>query len=221
MFYLTMIKLSILVLLLSGTGAFAAEKKRPAAAPVKVIVKTDEAAARERETRLSEIYAIEKATGAAGVSALKPLLSDKSREVRGEAAEAMGKTKAPAAFDELSSAITSADENLRWGAVSGLAALGDKRAVPLLTKALGHPEINTRWKAALALGQLKDPQAVDALVNSANDDKSKNVRLTAIEALMNIGGGKAAVALEILSYDPDPEVKTWAAAAAKKLQGKK
>lgn len=229
-FCLPMTKLCLIVLLLSPVGVFAAEKKKaasPAPAkkqqappPVKVTTKTDEVMLLEHRTRLAEISAIEKAPGAAKAAALKPMLSDKNPLVRGEAAETMGKTKDPAALGELSTAIKSEDEHTRWGAVSGLGALGDQKAVPPLITALSHPEENTRWKAAQALGELKDPRAVDALAAAAGSDKNKNVRLAAIEALMKIGGSKAAAAAEGLKNDPDPEIKAWAGAAAEKLRSK-
>ncbi|MDD5209671.1 MAG: HEAT repeat domain-containing protein [Elusimicrobiales bacterium] len=211
-------------------GAFAAEKKQQAPAvpakkqqaqaPVKNITKTDEVLLREHRARLAEISNIEKAPGPGKAAALKPMLSDKNPLVRGEAAEAMGKTKDPAALGELSTAVKSEDEHTRWGAVRGLADLGDNRAVPPLITALGHPEENTRWKAAQALGELKDVRAVDALAAAARSDKNKNVRLAAIEALMKIGGPKAAAAAEGLKSDPDPEIKAWAGAAAEKLKQK-
>ena len=226
-----MLRFGLIVLLISCPGAFAAEaarqpraaaqKKQRASAPVKVPAvlpaKIDEALQREHNARLAEISAIEKTSGTVNASALKPLLSDKSPLVRGEAAAAMGKIKDPAAFNELSAGINSEDEHLRWGAVQGLADLGDKRAVPLLISALSHPDHNTRWKAAQGLGQLKDARAIDALTAAARADKNKNVRLAAIEALMNIGGGRVASVLGDLKYDPDPEIKAWAAAAAEKV----
>ena len=233
-----MTKLYLIVLILMPAGVFAAEKKKPAPAakkqssasapakkqqepaPVKVTTKTDEALLREHRARLDEISAIEKSPGAAKTPALKPMLSDKNPLVRGEAAEAIGKTKDQTAFGELSTAIKSEDDHTRWGAVRGLAALGDNKAVPLLITALGHPEGNTRWKAAQALGELKDARAVDALAEAARSDKSRNVRLAAIEALMKIGGNKAAAAAEGLKNDPDPEIKAWAGAAADKLRVK-
>lgn len=224
-----MTKLYLIVLILMPAGVFAAEKKKPAPAaakkqqepaPVKVTTKTDETLLREHRARLDEISAIEKNPGAAKTPALKPLLSDKNPLVRGEAAEAMGKAKDQAAFGELSAAVKSEDDHTRWGAVQGLAALGDSRAVPPLIAALGHPEGNTRWKAAQALGELKDARAVDALAEAARSDKSRNVRLAAIEALMKTGGAKAAAAAEGLANDPDPEIKAWAGAAADKLRGK-
>ena len=234
-FCLSMIKLCLIVLLLSPVGVFAAEKKKaapakkrtapsaavkkqPAPPPVKVTTKTDEVMLQEQRARLDEISAIEKAPGAAKAASLKPMLSDKNPLIRGEAAEAIGKTKEPAALGELSAAVKSEDDHTRWGAVRGLAALGDKKALPPLIAALGHPEYNTRWKAAQALGELKDAGAVDALAAAAGSDKSKNVRLAAIEALMKIGGAKAAAAAEGLKNDPDPEIKAWAGAAAEKLK---
>lgn len=223
-----MLKLYLAVLLLSPAAVYAAEKKkpappaaeksRPAPAPVVVTTKTDEALLLEHRARLAEISVVEKAPGTAKAAALKPLLSDKNPLVRGEAAEAMGRTKDPAAFAELSAALKSGDGHTRWGAVRGLAVLGDSRAVPPLLTALGHPEENTRWKAAQALGELKDVRAVDALAAAARSDKNKNVRLAAIEALMKIGGPRAAAAAEGLKNDPDPEIKTWAGAAAEKLK---
>lgn len=231
----TMTKLSLIVLLLMPTGAFAAgkkpsssagakahpaqaaEKKQPAPAPAKAEPKVDETLMREDRARLAEISTIEKASGTARAAALKPLLSDKSPEVRGEAAEALGRTKDPAAFAELSAALKSEDDHTRWGAAQGLADLGDKKAVQPLIAALGHPERNTRWKAARALGVLKDDRAVDALAGAARSDKNKNVRLAAIEALGRIGGDKAAAAVDGLKNDPDPEIRAWAAATAKKL----
>ena len=213
-----MIKLCLIALLLPGAGAFAAPKKQLTSAPVKVTTKTDDALLREHRARLSEISGIKKMSGPGGVAALKPLLSDRNPLVRGEAAEAMGKTKDPAAFAELSADVKSADSNIRWGAVKGLGDFGDQKAVPLLISALGHPERNTRWKAAQALGELKDARAVDALTAAARSDKDKHVRLAAIEAMLNIGGAKAAAAAEGLRNDPDPEIKAWAAAAAEKLK---
>lgn len=229
-FCLSMLNLSLIILLLSPVGVFAAEKKKSAPiapakkqeapAPVKVTTKTDEALLLEHRARLAEITNIEKAPGAAKASALKSMLSDKNPLVRGEAAEAIGKTKDPVALGELSTAIKSEDEHTRWGAIRGMGALGDKKALQPLIAALGHPEYNTRWKAAQALGELKDAGAVDALAAAAGSDKNKNVRLAAIEALMKIGGSKAASAAEALKNDPDPEIKAWAGAAAEKLKQK-
>lgn len=102
-FCLSMLKLGLIVLLISCSGAFAAEKGRqpraaaskkqqlsaPATTPAILPAKIDEALQREHRARFAEISAIEKASGTASAAALKPLLSDKSPLVRGEAASAL------------------------------------------------------------------------------------------------------------------------------------
>lgn len=209
----------LLVLILCPAGVFAADKKQPAA-PSKASAAEYESHRSEEGSRIAEITAIERSDKPGKAAALKPLLSHKDPLVRGEAALAIGRSKAPAAFAELSSAIKDNDDHIRWGAVEGLAELGDKKAVPALIEALGHKDRNTRWKAAQALGRLKDARAADPLIKAARSDKNRNVRLAAIEALMNMGGRRAISALEGLSSDPDPEIRAWAGTAAEKLKQK-
>lgn len=207
--------LLIMIFLMSAPAAFVAGKEpgRPGTVTVE-----DEALKNARRAAMAEISAAEKKPGAA--AALKGKLADKDPLVRGEAAEAIGRSKDPAALAELLEALKSSDDNTRWGAVGGLAALGDKAAVPALIGALAHPDRNTRWKAAQALGTLNDTRAVDNLIGVANSDKYQHVRLAAIEALLDIGGSKAVSALDVLTRDPDPEVRAWATAAAAKLKQK-
>lgn len=211
-----MTNLILVTILISASGAFAAEKKPQVPSP-KTITVEDEALKSARRARMSEISAIEKTPAASRAVSLQPLLSDKDPLVRGEAARALGRSKDPAALEELSAGLGSADDHTRWGAVEGLGALGDKRAVQPLIAALSHADRNTRWKAAYSLGELKDATAIDPLIGAARSDKDKNVRMAAIEALFKTGGERARAALSGLASDPDPEVKAWAAAAAVKL----
>lgn len=209
----------LLILVLCPAGVFAADKKQPAATS-KASAAEYESHRSEERSRIAEISAIERSDKPGKAAALKPMLSHRDPLVRGEAALAIGRSRDPAAFGELSAAIKDDDDHIRWGAVEGLAELGDKKAVPPLITALSHKDRNTRWKAAQALGKLKDARAADPLIGAARADKDRNVRLAAIEALMNMGGRKAIAALEGLSSDPDPEIRTWAGTAAGKLKRK-
>jgi len=193
----------------------------------------------ERLTRIHCAHALGRIGDAEAVPALKDILADPSNdsELRRACAEALGQMaeKAVEAVPALAAALIAKDSDvgLRRAAAESLDRMGaDARsALPALRTALKDEDQFVRSLSLHALSHLDrdlgdDRKSVIDGILAAMDDNVLEVRITAIEALGNLGAeglgdqSKAAVTrLTAATRDPQKAVSEAAKVALKKLQG--
>jgi len=92
-------------------------------------------------------------------------------------------------------------------------ALGEMEAVeavPALIRVL-RGYVGVRSLTAKALGRIGDPQAAVALIEALRDDKSRNLQLTALKSLGDLGCRQASPAIRPFLDEPDPRLRRTAA----------
>lgn len=193
----------------------------------------------ERLTRIHCAHALGRIGKAEAVPALKDILADASNdsELRRACAEALGQLgeKAADAVPVLAAALTAKDSDvgLRRASAESLDRMGAeaRAALPALRMALKDEDQFVRSLSLHALSHLgqdlgDDLKSVIDAILAAMDDNVLEVRITAIEALGNLGPeglgdqSKAAVTrLTAATRDPQKAVSEAAKVALKKLQG--
>ncbi|MGH7168656.1 MAG: HEAT repeat domain-containing protein [Gemmataceae bacterium] len=193
----------------------------------------------ERLTRLHCAHALGRIGSAESVPTLKDILADAKTdtELRRACAEALGQLgqKAADAVPALAAALTAKESNvnLRRAAAESLDRMGSEAgaALPKLRKALKDEDQFVRSLSLHAISHLgrdlgDDRKPVIDGILAAMDDNVLEVRITAIEALGNLGReglgdqSKAAVTrLTAATRDPQKAVSEAAKVALKKLQG--
>ncbi len=160
----------------------------------------------------------------AACRALAPLArNDPSYHVEAAAAASIGKTHAKAAFDLLRKSLGKESWNdvVRCGALAGIGELGDVRAIPLCLEwtAYGKPTY-ARRAALAALGKIGEGRKdVRDAVLALLDDRSFNVRMSAVAALEALHDVAAIPALETIAYsDVDGRLKRRCADAARSIR---
>ncbi|KPK90329.1 hypothetical protein AMJ80_08530 [bacterium SM23_31] len=127
------------------------------------------------------------------------------------------------------------NDRVRSRAATTLGFLGDKKAVPFLNKALEHPFVELRMEAAYALVKLgleKDEKVfstlkdivlgkdietwdIDALIskeyyNEFAKRTKDGLRVLAILRIVKIKEPKTKALLELMTKDPDDNLRAWA-----------
>lgn len=113
-------------------------------------------------------------------------LGDEKWSLRLSAAGALSKIGDTSAVPALIVASKDENRNVRYAAVWALGKIGDKSAVPALIEALKEEDKNARQQAIRALGEIGDTAALEALTCVAENDKDKDVRSAAEEAIKKI-----------------------------------
>jgi len=102
----------------------------------------------------------------------------------------------------LSQALKHADRRVRHEAVNGLGKIGSPQAVRTLTAVLSNEDLDTVHAAVRWLGLLSSPDAVKDLVRlmntTGNSSAQRQLKLSIVDALMQIGSPLALVSLERL-----------------------
>jgi len=136
---------------------------------------------------------------------------------------ALGPAAAPA-IPELAKLLKASDAHVRSEAVKALGQTKDPAAVPHLRRAAGETDGLVRSAAVKALGYVGDTsdESVAAIAASLQHD-NVYIRREAVAALIQLSPATAAVrdALELVTKDTDRTVRTRAAAALKRIQGRK
>ena len=183
-------------------------------------------------------YALGEIGDPRAVESLISVLGDSDWHVRGEAAGALGSIRDPIAVEYLTPLLVDSDWLVRKGVVKALGNIGGSRVVEPLTGALRDKDKDVRKAAAEALDQLHwrpsnleqeiaylfarqgwdglveiGSPAVDVLIEALND-RDKDVRRAAAQALGEVGDRKAAAPLiEVLRGDESSYVREAAAKA--------
>lgn len=83
------------------------------------------------------------------------------------------------------------DVTLRRLLADALAATADEKTADLVFAAMRDAQPYTRWVAVRSLGKLRHPKAADRLFNDALKDRVPDVRVAALEAIVERGDKKA------------------------------
>jgi hypothetical protein len=129
------------------------------------------------------------------VSQLIEMLGDRDPDARAAAARALGDLDAHSATSALVRALDDGSDAVRWAAIHALEDIGAPDAVePLLARlrSAAYPE---SFHLAQALGRIGDQRAVGPLIAALEQRKA---RLAVVEALGELGGDDARVALRAL-----------------------
>lgn len=143
------------------------------------------------------------------------IATDQSYFAIAEATKALGQSGSPQAYETLVAALNmqSWQDTIRAGALAGLAALKDSRALDIGLKYAAPGNAPGVRQAALAIvaevGKGNDKSL--AVILSALNEASLNVRVAALQALSTLGDARAIPALEDLAKTGDlPDlVKQW------------
>jgi HEAT repeat protein len=107
----------------------------------------------------------------------------------------------------------------RIDAAAYFADEGDDFAVRALIELLGDEDAQVRTEAIKALGKLKSEQAVQPLSSVLYNDTDMDVRTSALDALLNIGGDAAAESLVVIAQDKQAELRLPAIAGLGEIGG--
>ena len=135
------------------------------------------------------------------------LTDDPEGYVRYDAAIALGVLGDERAVAPLVTLMQEPDDQhcVDSAAAMGLDRLGQS-AMPALLEVLQNGANKARHLAADVLGGLGDKRAVEPLAKLLSDN-DKDMRITAIEALAQIGGSDCLVLIQGCLQDPVPEVR--------------
>lgn len=130
-----------------------------------------------------------------------PPISDGRADVRREAIKALGKIRDPRAVDSLigflknermvKNAYLNEYAQLAGDAAEALGEIGDPKAIVPLIESLNDQGSFSHEQAAKALGRFGDAHAVEPLIAALKSRKSAEAGIAIIEALGNIGDGRA------------------------------
>ena len=196
---------------------------------------TDDAALNEKFVNLRSMCA-KAIANYKDTNAVTPLLyclnnKDEHYRVRLACADALGKIGDKYAVAPLIDVVKDENEKsvyLRESAASALGLLGDIRAIDPLVSILETKQglmnkftfLKERVIEALTKLRLDDNDRVFHALKASLDDESSQVRINAIEALMESSHPKAAEAIRVCLEDKDEEVRKNALIALYNIQGR-
>lgn len=171
------------------------------------------------------------------VTALVPLLTDKSEFVRQEVSYALGMTRSRGAVEHLVARLMSdKDHGVRGAAAVALGGIRDESAVTPLAAILNRDLLSAKpgknkkadnkkdnefvlRATARALGQIRSRAGVPALIHALSDEgNADDVRREAAQALGWIGDSSAEPALLAALGAPDPYLSKFAREALVRIQ---
>ena len=152
------------------------------------------------------------------VPLLQPLLRKSDARVAREAIRALGGIDDPAAARAIHTVLRASEGALRQAVIDSLVADRDPRVVPMLVRILDESEAlgkdhDVVLQTLGALGTVGNEQAVPALAKAIDrrkffgGKKLRALKERGVDALMKIGGSKAAAALEDASRSGDRMLK--------------
>ena len=144
--------------------------------------------------------------------------NDEDERVRRAAIEHLPFLEDERATPALVRALKHETPKVRASAASASALAEGAEVSASLIEALADEDSWVRYFAARSLGRLKINESADALARLAREDVANHVRIAAVEALGNIGGETAAVAITPLLKSDEPDLARVAADALKRME---
>ena len=166
-------------------------------------VRRDTAMALGRYALAAELGQLGPEDGETVRAALIEAVEDEEEDelVRARAIEALGAFSGEETVNLIESIYREESLWLRVGAVDAMGHSCNLDWLPILLQELENPAPEMRHAAAFAAGELGDEAPVEALGRTAAIDPDEDVQRAAIEALGEIGGARAHVALKNLLYE--------------------
>ena len=187
--------------------------------------------------RATAAHAVLSLSASEVITALAPLLNDKSEFVRQSAAYSLGMTHSRGAVDHLVARLmTDKDHGVRGAAAVALGEIKDESAVTPLATILSRDLVTLKpgkskksdakkdnefvlRAAARALGQIRSRAGVPALIKALSDEgNADDVRREAAQALGWIGDASAEPALRASLSASDPYLAKFAKEALMRIQ---
>jgi HEAT repeat protein len=138
-------------------------------------------------------------------SLLSAVREDPEFDVRTRSLESLGYSSRPEVPGLIEAAYRSDLRELKQAALLAMGRSANDRWAPRVTAELNSPEPLLRFEAARAAGELELKESTETLVELL-DDVDARVRQAAIWSLGQLGGSRAAVALNrLLDQTEDPE----------------
>ena len=153
----------------------------------------DDPSVRESAARL-----VSSAAGAAGLEALEAACRDADDAVRCAALERLAAVEPERALPRLLEALAGGGPRVRAAAARGLGRVPGPTAANALLGALDDADAWVRYFTVRALARQAADSAVGALARLARADGARHVVVASLEALREIGGPEAEVALAAL-----------------------
>jgi len=134
--------------------------------------------------------------------------TDEDETVRAKSIEALG-AMSDEEIDNLIESIYEEDSLvLKIGAVDAMGRSCNEVWLPTVLQEMQHRAPLMRHAAAFAAGQIGEESSIPYLQRAAINDPDQEVRLAAVQALGEIGGQKASVALKSVLYEGHDDLRT-------------
>jgi len=117
--------------------------------------------------------------------------SDESENVRYAAIQCLPFLEDKRAFETIVKALEGDTPRVRAAAAYALGQLEEKDAILYLKKALQDKDPWVRYFASKSAGEKKDPEVLEILSQMVQNDPANQVRISAVEAIGNIGSANA------------------------------
>ena len=132
---------------------------------------------------------------------------EEDETVRARAIEALGALSGEEIQNLIESVYEEASIDLKIGAVDAMGRSRDEHWLPIVLRELMNEAPEMRHAAAFAAGFIGDEEAVSPLADLAMYDPDGEVQLAAIQALGEIGGPVARLALKTLRDEGDDNLR--------------
>ena len=132
---------------------------------------------------------------------------DEDERVRARAIEALGAISGEDTENLIESIYHEDSLWLKVGAVDAMGRNAAEEWLPTIIQELSSASPEMRHAAAFAAGEIGSEEAVAPLRTLVLQDRDREVQLTAIHAISEIGGAQGRVALKSLLYEGDDELR--------------
>ncbi len=175
---------------------------------------------KERLERIEAVRTLESATSPAVIDVLAGLFKDRDPEVARAAEQVLGSIRAEEVRAGVRArAAEEKDARTLSGLLRSIGAAKDGGGASVARASLAHKDLDVRLAAARVAGALRDKEAQPALLALAKEGENV-LRITALDALGELGDPSAGAAIAAALPDPDWQVKAAAVAAARKVRAK-
>lgn len=172
----------------------------------------------DAKRRAYAAYALGEFLAAPGIAACaNAIAQDQDATVRAAAASALGRLNDDGA-GALGRAMGDADARVKLSAIGAAGKINSFTDVGAVSRLVGDGDAFVRRRAVELLDRMRAKDAAAAVLQLAQNDPSRDVRLSACHALGSMGDGSVKPALEqIMANDTDGLVRDQARIALKRL----